>query len=236
MRKTKHPLRFLRDAAFWKRAAKVAAAIMLLPYLLTPLYLAVTPVSMPMLADMLFLKPVKRDWVPLGRISTHLIAAVVSSEDDAFCDHYGMDFQQMEKSIRQASNRGRPVRATSTITMQTAKNLFLWNGRSYIRKILEVPLTFWIELFWSKRRILEVYLNIAQWGDGIYGAEAAARYHFGIPARQLTPGQAALLASALPNPIRRNASRPGHGQMLIASVIQRRVMRAGPDLRCVLNN
>jgi len=232
-RKKKSLPPFWRGGGFWKRAAKLLIILILLPYPLTLFYVLIPPISTPMIADVLLLKSVERDWVALERISPNLIAAVVSSEDDAFCDHYGMDFRQMKKSIVEANARGKPVKATSTITMQTAKNLYLWNGRSYIRKILEAPLTFWIELLWSKRRILEVYLNVAQWGDGVYGAEAAAQHHFGVPARALTLGQASLLAAALPNPVKRSASRPGYGQVLVASNIQRRVLRGGPVLSCL---
>lgn len=215
-----------------KRLAKIAAIILLLPYALTIIYSVVPPPSTLMLADILSLHMPKHRWVPIERISPNLVAAVAAAEDSAFCDHYGFDFRQMEQSIDRASE-GKKLRGASTITQQTAKNLFLWNGRSWTRKILEAPLTVWLEIVLPKRRIMEIYLNIAEWGPGVYGAEAAAKYHFGIPASSLSITQAALLASALPNPVKRSASSPGAGQLISASVIVRRVLNHSPSLACV---
>jgi monofunctional biosynthetic peptidoglycan transglycosylase len=124
------------------------------------------------------------------------------------------------------------VRGTSTITMQTAKNLFLWNDRSWLRKALEAPLALWIDLVWSKSRVVEVYLNVAEWGPGIFGAEAAARRHFGVAARELTRTQALALAVALPNPHRRSASAPTALQRRLAGRLSTRVAR-GVDLSCL---
>ncbi|MDX1974637.1 MAG: monofunctional biosynthetic peptidoglycan transglycosylase [Rickettsiales bacterium] len=213
--------------------ARFVLCFVLFPYVLALLYVVVPPVSTWMLADWLAGEKVTREWVPLKQISPSLIAAVMASEDDAFCDHWGVDFTQLEKSWERSEARDKPLRATSTITMQTAKNLFLWSERSWVRKMLEIPLTFWLELTWSKRRILEVYLNIAEWGPGIYGAQAAAKYHFGTSARGLSLQQAALLATSLPNPIKRNASHPGPAQQAIAAQLLTRIHKAAPNTTCL---
>lgn len=151
----------------------------------------------------------KKDWVSIEAISPHLINAVVAAEDNRFLDHYGFDFEAIQKAQKyNERKKGKKVRGASTITQQTAKNVFLWPQRSYIRKGLEVYFTFLIETFWGKERILEVYLNVIEFGDGIYGAEAAAQYHFDKPARDLTRKQASLLAAVLPSPLKRNAGEP----------------------------
>jgi monofunctional biosynthetic peptidoglycan transglycosylase len=225
MRKRKKTLR--------QRIVFVLGVVIALPYALTLLYWVVPPPSTLMLADWLTLQHVERTWAPLGRISPQLKAAVIVAEDSAFCEHHGFDFTQMSKSLEAAYEYDRPIRGASTITMQTAKNLFLWNGRSWLRKLLEAPLTLWLELMWSKGRILEVYLNVAEWGDGIYGADAAARRYFGVSASELSPRQAALLAAALPDPRSRHTGNPGPGQSLIASHIERRVAAGAADLSCL---
>lgn len=130
-----------------------AAFFLLAPYLLTPLYFVLNPPSTLMLLDWATLNPVQRSWVKLEKISPNMIRAVLNAEDDTFCDHFGINFTQLEKSIEKAEKRNKPVRATSTISQQTAKNLFLWHGRSWLRKALEVPLTFWLELWLPKARI-----------------------------------------------------------------------------------
>lgn len=215
-----------------RRIIFTLAALILFPYPLTLFYRFVPPVSTLMLADWATFQHVERRWVPLKNISPQLVSAVLVSEDSAFCDHFGFDFKQMGKSIA-AVQAGNAPRGASTITMQTAKNLFLWNGRSYLRKILEAPLTLWIELFWPKQRILEVYLNIAQWGDGIYGADAASRHYFGIPPAYLSTWQSALLAAALPDPEHRRTGNPGPGQKEIATQIARRMSAGAADLSCL---
>jgi len=185
-----------------------------------------------MLADIAAFTLPKRTWIPLNRISPNLIAAVLAAEDSAFCDHFGFDFKAIEKSVDKAMD-GKRYGGASTLTQQTAKNLFLWNGRSWVRKLLEAPLTVWLEIVMSKRRIMEIYLNIAEWGPGVYGAEAAAKYHFGTTAANLSVAQSALLASALPNPVKRSASRPGAGQLITAGIIARRVLSRSPSLACL---
>jgi monofunctional biosynthetic peptidoglycan transglycosylase len=146
-------------------------------------------------------------WVPLEEISPSLGAAVIAAEDQNFPDHFGFDWQAIEKAV-QHNETSRRKRGASTLSQQTAKNLFLWNSRSWTRKGLEAWFTLLIETDWPKRRILEVYLNIVEFGDGVYGAEAAARTFFGKSAKWLTPSEAALLAAVLPNPRKFRANAP----------------------------
>ncbi len=146
-------------------------------------------------------------WVPLEDISPSLGAAVIAAEDQNFPEHFGFDWQAIEKAV-QHNEHSRRKRGASTVSQQTAKNLFLWSTRSWTRKGLEAWFTLVLEAGWSKKRILEVYLNIVEFGDGVYGAEAAARTFFGKPAKRLTPSEAALLAAVLPNPHKFHASAP----------------------------
>ena len=146
-------------------------------------------------------------WVPLEEISPSLGVAVIAAEDQTFTEHFGFDWQAIEKAV-QHNEHSRRKRGASTVSQQTAKNLFLWNSRSWTRKGLEAWFTLLIEVGWSKKRILEVYLNIVEFGDGVYGAEAAARTYFGKPAKRLTPSEAALLAAVLPNPRKFRANAP----------------------------
>ncbi len=143
----------------------------------------------------------RHQWQPLPQISQHLLQAVVAAEDQKFLQHSGFDLQAIEKALVYNS-KGRKVRGASTLSQQTAKNVFLWTGRSWLRKGLETGITLLIEGAWGKQRILEVYLNSVEFGPGIYGAEAAAQRFFGIPAQRLSRQQAALLAAVLPNPHR----------------------------------
>lgn len=146
-------------------------------------------------------KPVgiKVKWCLLKNISPHLIRAVIASEDQGFFQHNGFDWEQVDHALDQYE-QGKKLRGASTISMQTARNVFLWQGRSWIRKGLEAYFTVLIEIIWSKRRIIEVYLNVIEWGPGIYGAETAARNYFRCSAKHLTPVQSALMAAVLPNP------------------------------------
>lgn len=146
-------------------------------------------------------------WVPLDRIAQPLVQAVVASEDNLFLDHNGFDLTQIKKA-REEAEKGKRLRGASTITQQTAKNVFLWPGRSFIRKGLEAYFTVLIEWIWGKERIMEVYLNSIEMGNGIYGAEAVAEAHFRKKAYQLTPGECALIAASLPNPVRFNSGKP----------------------------
>lgn len=147
------------------------------------------------------------NWVPLKDMSPHLAHAVIASEDQLFLEHWGFDFKAIEKTI-EANRRGRRLAGASTISQQTAKNAFLWAGRTWLRKGLEVYFTLLIELWWPKQRIIEIYLNIIEMGPGVYGAQAAAQYHFGKDARQLTRGEAASIAAILPLPLKWSATKP----------------------------
>ncbi len=193
-------------------------------------YKAVPPVSTLMLARWATFRPVERVSVPLEAIAPSLAAAVIASEDARFCAHRGIDWGALKEVIEDTDDEG-PSRGASTISMQTAKNLFLWPGRSYVRKVLELPIAFYIDRIWGKHRMMEVYLNIAEWGEGVFGAEAAARHHFGKSARQLTRGEAALLAAALPNPRQRDASRPGATHRTLANRVL--VRMEGADRSCL---
>ena len=146
-------------------------------------------------------------WVPIEEISENMALAVISSEDNLFMSHSGFDFDQIQKAIEEAEKTGRQ-RGASTISQQTAKNVFLWNGRSWVRKGLEAYFTVLIELIWGKERIMEVYLNSIEMGPGIYGAEAVAQAHFGKSASNLTRREAALIAATLPNPLKYSSKNP----------------------------
>ena len=200
--------------------------------LLGLLYTAVTPVSTLMLGRWLTGQSVARTPVPLDLVSPALPIAVIASEDSRFCLHGGVDWSALREVVENAEEDG-PSRGASTVPMQTAKNLFLWSGRSYLRKALELPIALWIDLVWSKRRMMENYLNIAEWGEGVFGAEAAARRHFGKTARDLSRREAALLAAALPNPILRNPARPSPRHRALANRLIARMEGAAPLSGCL---
>jgi monofunctional biosynthetic peptidoglycan transglycosylase len=216
------------------RAAIVVLLILVVaPYILTPLYAFVQPVSTLMLWRWVTGARVERDYQPLDRISPALGLAVIVAEDGRFCSHHGIDLTEIQNALADAEDFD-DLRGGSTITQQVAKNLFLWPGRSYVRKALEVPLALWIDLMLTKRRVLEIYLNIAEWGPtGEFGAEAAARRAFGTPARQLSSYQAAVLAASLPNPVSRNAKAPAPGLRRLAGVYVARAARAPEAANCV---
>ena len=148
-----------------------------------------------------------KDWVSLKNISPNLVLAVIASEDNNFEAHYGLDFKAIEKA-KKLNARGKKIRGASTITQQTAKNVFLWQARTYLRKGLELYFSGLIELFWGKKRIMEVYLNVIEMGDGIYGAEAASQKYFNKPAKNLTRAEAAAIAAVLPNPRKWRPDKP----------------------------
>jgi monofunctional biosynthetic peptidoglycan transglycosylase len=217
--------------ARWLIVAVVA--VLLLPYLLAPLYRVVDPVSTLMLARRVVGKRVDRTFVPLERIAPVLPRSVLASEDARFCIHRGIDWTELQAALDDADDITE-ARGGSTITQQTAKNLFLWPGRSFIRKGLEFPLALWLDLVVPKRRILEIYLNIAEWGpNGEFGVEAGSRYAFNKPASQLSAGDAALLTAMLPNPKRRSAKAPRPGVRRIAGTVQARAARAGSIDTCL---
>jgi monofunctional biosynthetic peptidoglycan transglycosylase len=180
-----------------------------LPIALIALYRVVPPPLTPLMAiRSLDGLPIHQRWVNYRDISPNLVAAVMTSEDQNFCVHHGFDLGEMQSAWRTYQRTGR-LRGASTISQQTAKNLLLWPAHSFVRKAIEAYLTVALELLWPKRRILEVYLNIIEWGPGIYGAASAAEMHFGRPAAALTRQQAALLAAVLPNPLHWSPARPG---------------------------
>ncbi|MGE0754739.1 MAG: monofunctional biosynthetic peptidoglycan transglycosylase [Alphaproteobacteria bacterium] len=208
------------------------AAILLLPYVLTLVYIIVPPPSTLMLADIATLHWPKRDWVPISRMAPVLVRSVIVAEDSAFCSHTGFDWKQIERNLDKAID-GKRYGGASTITQQTVKNLFLWNGRSWVRKVIEAPITLWMELVLSKRRILEIYLNTAEWGPHIYGVGAASRHHFGTDATSLSASQASLLAATLPNPKVRRPSRPTAFMKSAAGVIAGRASAHRADITCL---
>lgn len=219
------------------RFVRVLRALLLLPVMavvlvliLALVYRAVTPPSTLMLGRWLTLRTVERDAVDLPGIAPSLVQAVIASEDQLFCRHAGVDWDALRKVM---GDEDGPTRGASTITMQTVKNVFLWPGRSYLRKALEIPLALGVDAVWGKRRTLEIYLNVAEWGDGLFGAEAAARHWFGKAARDLTRGEAALLAAALPNPAAFDPGRPSRQLRARAARVQSRMAGIGPLTECV---
>lgn len=191
----------------WRRLLLALAALVALPFVLLALYGVVPPVSTLMIGRWLTLQSVDRQWTPLDAIAPALAQAVIASEDSRFCLHGGVDWTALQLVLDRAGEDG-PSRGASTIPMQTVKNLVLWPGRSYLRKGAELPLSLFADAIWSKRRMMENYLNVAEWGEGIFGAQAAARRHFGKDAANLTRREAALLAAALPNPRQRDPAKP----------------------------
>ena len=225
--KTSRPKRRL-----WRRLAWLVLFVGLAPFVLTLAYAVIPPLSMPMIGRAVTLQPVDRRWTTLDKIAPAVPLAVLSSEDARFCQHWGVDFDAISLVMRQGGQNG-PSRGASTIAMQVAKNLYLWPLPTMVRKPLEVPLALWIDLVWSKQRVIEVYLNIAEWGDGVYGIEAAAQHYFKKPAAALTQREAALLAVALPNPIRRDAGAPTRRLRNLAGLIAGRARVAPETLTCL---
>jgi len=212
------PLRQRQGAAraprsgFWRLirwCAVAALAIVLAPYAIAPFYRSIDPVSTPMLWRWATGQRVQRIVVPLNRIAPALPLTVILAEDAGFCRNRGIDPGAIREALQQSDDDLADSRGASTVTQQVAKNLFLWPGHSVVRKVLELPLALWLNLVLPKRRVIEIYLNIAEWGpNGEFGAEAGSRWAFGIPARDLSPVQAAELTAILPNPIERSARRP----------------------------
>jgi monofunctional biosynthetic peptidoglycan transglycosylase len=215
-------VRHLRTSRLIRWAILVVIACLLLPYILTLLYRFVDPISTPMLWRWLTGNRVERSYVPLEGMAAVLPLTVIVAEDARYCSHGGVDFQEL-RGIAENADEAQQLRGGSTITQQTAKNLFLWQRRGITRKVLEFPLALWIDLVLPKRRVLEIYLNVAEWGpNGEFGAEAGARRAFAKSARDLTPREAALLAAILPNPARRNAQKPGPNVLRLAGIYDAR--------------
>ncbi|HEY1736574.1 MAG TPA: transglycosylase domain-containing protein [Methylovirgula sp.] len=191
------------------------------------------PISTVMFGRMLTGQKVERISVPLSAISPNLVAAVVSSEDAHFCRHHGVDWGALREVIDESGDEGLS-RGASTIPMQVARNLFLWQSPfTYLRKALEIPLALIIDLVWPKRRILTIYFNIAEWGDGIFGAEAASQTYFGKHARDLSLEEAALLAGVLPNPQDRDPRQPDRALLIHERVVLKHLASGGPNLSCL---
>jgi monofunctional glycosyltransferase len=214
-------------------ATMAALVILLLPYLLTPLYLFIRPVSTLMLWRSLTHARVERIWIPIDRISPELPLTVIVAEDGRFCNHIGIDLHELREAITESDDLSE-ARGGSTLTQQLAKNLFLWPGRSFVRKALELPLALWINLVISKHRQLEIYLNIAEWGpNGTFGAEAASRYAFGKSAKDLDLREAAMLAASLPNPRVRNVRQPSAILGRIAGIYEVRSIASPQSDGCI---
>ncbi|WP_079607855.1 monofunctional biosynthetic peptidoglycan transglycosylase [Bradyrhizobium erythrophlei] len=204
----------------------ILLVVLALPYLVAPLYRAGHPVSTLMAWRWLTGAPMSRQWIDFGAISPSLPRSVVAAEDAKFCSHHGIDWDALRDVIDDAED-GEVTRGGSTITQQVAKNLFLWPGRSVVRKALEFPLALWIDFVLPKQRILEIYLNIAELGpSGQFGAQAGSAYAFGRPASALGPREAALLAAILPNPVKRSARNPGPGVRRLAGTYTARAQAA----------
>jgi monofunctional glycosyltransferase len=227
----RQPLRGWRRVA--KRVAKlrrpilfcaVAVLVFLIaPYVIAPFYRVIDPVSTPMLWRWATGVRVQHTFVPLRRIAPVLPVTVIMAEDGTFCRNRGIDLAAIREVLRQTDDDVEDSRGASTITQQVAKNLFLWPGHSIVRKVLEIPLALWLNVVLPKRRIMEIYLNIAEWGpNGEFGVEAGSRYAFGIPARDLNPIQAAELTAILPNPSARSARHPGVVVLRLAGLYEQR--------------
>ncbi len=207
-----------------------------LPYYLTCLYILVDPpISALMLRHALLGRSVEYEWRDLDKISPNLVRQVIASEDGRYCQHWGVDWRALD-SAADAFAEGRAKGGGSTIPMQAAKNLFLWNRPATLRKPFELPLAMYMDFVLGKQRLMEIYLNIVEWAPGVYGAEAAAQHHFGKSAEELTRQEAAQLAAALPNPKRRNAGRPGPRVYALAERLRARAARARAVAKCVLGN
>ncbi len=218
----------------WRYILILSAILVIVPIVLTVLYTSqkINPVSTLMLARLVSGNPVQRNWVALDKINPVLVHSVMMSEDAKFCTHSGIDFDALNQVIDDAID-GEKTRGASTLSMQTVKNLYLWPGRSYLRKAVELPLALMADAILGKRRMIEIYLNIAEWGEGIFGIEAAAQHYFKRGAKTLNAYQSALLAVSLPNPKWRNPARPGKSLMRLAKKIERRAYRSGAYVKCV---
>ena len=228
---------YLADPVWGGRIAlmlKILFGLAVLPLFLILLYSVpfVRPISTLMVKDYVLFQDVDRQWVSIEDVAPVLVNSVMMAEDGQFCSHGGVDWHQLSL-VLDSSGDGGPSRGASTITMQTVKNLFLWNGRSYVRKGLEFPLALAADAVLSKRRIMEIYLNIAEWGPGIYGIEAAAQHYFKRPASRLNAQQSALLAVTLPNPTLRNPAKATRNMQRISRIVAGRASRAGPYVTCV---
>jgi monofunctional glycosyltransferase len=213
------PVNSLRRAL--RLALSSVAALALVWLLLVAWHMSGPASSTLIQSRLLWNEPVDQRWRPLESLSPHLARAVVAAEDQRFCAHNGVDWEELRAVL---GDEDGPSRGASTLTMQTVKNLYLWPGRSYLRKALEIPMAVVADAVWSKRRTLEIYLNVAEWGEGIFGAEAAAQRFFGKGAQNITAAEAARLAAALPNP---RLSDPRSANSASRRIAQRMVLAGG---------
>ena len=209
--KSSRPGRGARPPRRWGRWAAIALAVLLLgPIVVTLAYRFIPPpITLLMVQRLAEGQGLHKSWRPLSRISPTLARSVIAAEDAGFCTHHGFDIAAMQKAAAHNARDPGRIRGGSTISQQTAKNVFLWPQRSYVRKGLEAYFTVLIETLWGKRRILEVYLNVVEWGPGVYGADAAAQRYFHHGAEAITPLEASRLAAILPDPLKWKAVRPG---------------------------
>jgi monofunctional biosynthetic peptidoglycan transglycosylase len=220
------PSNIARKAALY--FAWAALFLFFAPGLAILVYAVVPPPATPlMLIRVAEGHGLSKDWVPLSRISPHLQRAVIAAEDGKFCAHRGFDWEAVDTALERL-RRGGSLRGASTISMQTSKNLFLWPGRTFIRKGAEAYVTVWLEALLSKKRILELYLNVIEFGPGLYGAEAAAQHYYGVSAGDLSPRQAAELASVLPNPLRWRPGSTGRASTIAARMNHVLLGESGP--------
>ncbi|MEC5290360.1 transglycosylase domain-containing protein [Aurantimonas sp. C2-6-R+9] len=205
-----------------------------IPLVLTPVYSirAVHPISTLMLADHFTFRPMLREWVSIDDVAPVIVYSVMMSEDGQFCRHRGIDWGEMRAVVEEAL-AGEETRGASTIPMQMVKNLFLWNGRSYLRKGLEAPLALYADAILSKRRMMEIYLNIVEWDTGVYGVGAASQHYFGRSAAELNARQAALLAVTLPAPGARSPANPSKSLDRLARRVERLASRSGDYIGCL---
>ncbi len=229
---TSKPRSWVRKALRWIFAVVVAWGVLVAALIALYRAPAVHPLSTLMLRDVVLLRGYDRQWVDFEDISPALVQSVMMSEDGQFCAHGGVDWSALDSVIDNALE-GERTRGASTIAMQTVKNLYLWSSRSYVRKLLEVPLAMTVDAVWSKRRTMEIYLNIAQWGPDLYGIGAASERYFGVSAAQLSRRQAAYLAVALPNPIERNPAKPSSGMTRLAGIVEKRAAQSGAYIKCL---
>ena len=207
----------------------VVAAVMI-PIIMVPIYTVAPPISTLMMWRAVTDGPIDRRWVSLDQIAPGLVASVLMSEDGQFCSHAGVDWAELNRVIEAAADR---PRGASTISMQTVKNVFLWQSRSLIRKAIEIPLAIFADTIWGKRRMMEIYLNVVEWGPDVFGAEAAARHHFGRSASRLSAAQSALLAVTLPNPGARDPAKPSARLQTLAREVEARARGSGAYTNCL---
>jgi monofunctional glycosyltransferase len=228
--------RYLNRLAPWQRwLVYVLGCIVAWPIVMTLVYTVVPPPFSNLMILRLFTgNGITKDWVSLDQMSPSLPRAVITSEDARFCEHHGVDWVEFQGVVDDVFDDDEgPIRGASTISMQTAKNMFLWDGRNVARKGLEIPMAYWMDFVWSKKRMIEIYLNIVEWAPGVYGAEAASQFHFHKPAAKLSRREAALLAAVLPNPIKRKAGKPSKRVNSVANRIMGRMNGMGGYLTCI---